>query len=723
MPEAFETIATRQRSELLFEAPPPPLGAGACVTLPVRLVEGFSAIGFFGVSDQPFTVSIEESCSAAGPFSVTQVLTSALDPVSGLQVVCDRVAPCAPHMQVTICNTGLAPATILDVCGTGIPKAASGGAAGAGNQGPQGPGIGNTGPQGPQSWQGPQGPQSSQGPQAPQGAQSFQGPQGALPGDIFAADRVVSLVAGEGTDLTVASALTALAATGGKIYVKKGTFAIAASLTPAVDKCFVIEGSGDDTIFDLGANNIPLFDIADGYTLKTNLYFKDFHVLGTEAGTQSIWQYNDSHGLAEIYGEGITDAHVDIKADVQNGSNSSAGPGNDDVRFHWKDCHFQPNDNHTSGLVNTGASGPFQVVVYMEEVRYCGDNLFDKFGFLNFGVFVNITLFLEASQFATGGVEDDFMAIFAAKCEFSNNDPDTSLKSLGLFGGFPSTMFGSSSFEKCYFKQFYLQSFDASVFSTCQFQDCKIDLNGSGGGIETSEFNKTLATYPTTLLVKILGFGSNFFGPGNFFTGFSFPTGLDTILEATPARGPTIIGNDFSDANASVQLLLLENSGIQVIANVFPSNPSIPSVNDLANDNYYYGNSFLFGPGTAPIIQTQTLVDGVRQLLVPAGFTGGPATIMRYRNDFEAIVPAKGYIKNLAVANLTIDESYITFTQGTATRTTVLATGAKMTLDPFNLPAGIDFQVKEYKVAGTFAGGAAGTYEGYFTGAGALANI
>jgi len=539
----------------------------------------------------------------------------------------------------------------------------------------------------------------------------------------YAADRVVSLVPEDGTDLTLASAFAALAATGGKIYVKKGTYPIAASIVPAVDKSFVVEGSGDETVFDLGVSGVPLFSIPDLYTKKTNLYFKDFKVLGDETVLDVLWEYNDSKGLPEIYGEGITSEHIYIWANVLNGSNSNAGPGNDDVRFHWRGCHFRPTDDHFSGLVNTAASGPYDVVVYMEEFRYCGDNLFDGFGFLNFGVNSNINLYLESCELATGGVEDDFAAAYASKCKFSNNDPATLLKSLGIFGGFPSTQFGSSSWEKCFFKQFYLKPFDASVFSECQFQDCKIDMSNIGGGIKGSEFNKTLAVYPTALMISFIGFGSNFFGPGNFFTGFSFPVGLTTIIDTPTARGPTIIGNDFSDAGvvAAGQILLLVNSGIQVIANVFPISPGFKSVNDLANNNYYYGNSFLFGGGTASVIQPQTLVDGVRQLLVPAGFTGGPATIMRYRN-VEAIVPAKGYIKNTsAVTVLTITESYITFTQGTVVRVTVLGPGVKMTLDPFGLPPGIDFQVKEYKVDATFAG--AGTYEGYFSGAGGLSNI
>lgn len=122
MPEAFETIATRQRSETLFEIGGP-LDPGKCVTTPSRLAAGFSAVGILGISDQPFTVEVDEACSPDGPFVATQTLTSAVDPVTGLNFVCARVQPCGPHMTLTLCNAGPSPTTVLDLCGTGIPKA------------------------------------------------------------------------------------------------------------------------------------------------------------------------------------------------------------------------------------------------------------------------------------------------------------------------------------------------------------------------------------------------------------------------------------------------------------------------------------------------------------------------------------------------------------------------------------------------------------------------
>jgi hypothetical protein len=149
-----------------------------------------------------------------------------------------------------------------------------GGGGGRGERGPQGPaGGGGGGSQGNQGNQGPAG-----GGGGAQGAQGNQGFQGALSSDIYAATRVVSLIAGDGTDLTIAAAIAALPAEGGLIFVKQGTYPIAASLA-LTDKPIEIVGTGDGTILDLGASGIPAFTAA----FARKYVIRDLRVIGSVA--------------------------------------------------------------------------------------------------------------------------------------------------------------------------------------------------------------------------------------------------------------------------------------------------------------------------------------------------------------------------------------------------------------------------------------------------------
>lgn len=98
------------------------------------------------------------------------------------------------------------------------------------------------------------------GPVGPVGPIGPPGPPGSS--DVYAATRVVSLTPGEGTDLTIAAAIAALPAAGGKIFVKQGTYPIAATLL-LTGKSIEIEGAGaGSTILDVGASPIAAFTCA-----------------------------------------------------------------------------------------------------------------------------------------------------------------------------------------------------------------------------------------------------------------------------------------------------------------------------------------------------------------------------------------------------------------------------------------------------------------------------
>lgn len=180
-------IPVRQHSEPLFVRLEP-IGASASFEFPVREVAGYDIVNFLAISNLAFQIRVEEASSSDGPWTPVATFASVL--VSGLQQVCDRVAPCGSHMRVFLDNLVASPESFLEITGLGLPIFGSGSSGGGGAQGFQG----NRGPQGfqgavgtgPQGNQGISGPQGNQGIVGAQGAQGTQGAQGALP-DAFTA--------------------------------------------------------------------------------------------------------------------------------------------------------------------------------------------------------------------------------------------------------------------------------------------------------------------------------------------------------------------------------------------------------------------------------------------------------------------------------------------------------------------------------------------------------
>lgn len=232
------------------------------------------------------------------------------------------------------------------------------GVTGAGVQGPQGnqgnQGAVGAGAQGLQGFQGNLGSQGFQG----QGLQGAQGPTGSLANDIFASTRVVSLVAGEGTDLTLASAIAALPASGGDIYVKPGTYPISATMVLPL-KNVRIRGAGavqlpghtpNATIFDLGANAIPLFQTAagGGGTVFANYSFADFQVLGSSL----VGQYFIEAPLG-VLGSAILCERMSIVSVQVIVKNTAAAP----LVAKFSDCVLQPSTTTASFWNSPGPGG------------------------------------------------------------------------------------------------------------------------------------------------------------------------------------------------------------------------------------------------------------------------------------------------------------------------------------------------------------------------------
>lgn len=120
MPKAINVIPTRQLTELLFSLSAPPPGGATVQLLPIRLVQGFDMVTFFGTSDAPFVLSVFEACSSDGPFVKTKDILSNTPPSSAPFFVCDLVIPCGTHMRVLYSSVFGVP-TELSVCGQGVP--------------------------------------------------------------------------------------------------------------------------------------------------------------------------------------------------------------------------------------------------------------------------------------------------------------------------------------------------------------------------------------------------------------------------------------------------------------------------------------------------------------------------------------------------------------------------------------------------------------------------
>lgn len=122
-------------------------------------------------------------------------------------------------------------------------------------------------------------------------------------GDIYAATRIVSLIPGEGTDLTIAAALAGLPADGGLIFVKQGTYPIAAPLVIPNKNVRIVGAAGGGTFGTTGATElvpaagIALFDCTA--LVGKNLFLSDFAVTGDNLTDQKFLDAISAHAVIE----------------------------------------------------------------------------------------------------------------------------------------------------------------------------------------------------------------------------------------------------------------------------------------------------------------------------------------------------------------------------------------------------------------------------------------
>jgi hypothetical protein len=108
--------------------------------------------------------------------------------------------------------------------------------------------------------------------------------------DIFAASRIVSLVPGEGTDLTIAAAIAALPAAGGDIYVKAGTYPIAVALDFAA-KVIRLRGASTSVDFTTGPTTlVPAAGISLFKNGAKGSSVEDITAVGDNATSQVFYE-------------------------------------------------------------------------------------------------------------------------------------------------------------------------------------------------------------------------------------------------------------------------------------------------------------------------------------------------------------------------------------------------------------------------------------------------
>jgi hypothetical protein len=263
-------IPVRQHSEPLFVLLTP-IGASASFQFPVREVAGYDVVNFLAISNLAFQIRVEEASAADGPWTPVKTFASVL--VSGLQQVCDRINPCGRFMRVFLDNLVASLQTTLEFTGLGLPIFGSG--------------------SGPQGFQG-----TNPGVQGPQGF------QGSLSNDLYAATRIVSLIPGDGTDLTIAAAIAALPAEGGEIYIKQGTYPIAATLLLG-DKSIEFIGAGVSTVIDFSGFAIPLFKGLTGLSALRRYVFQNLAIAGNNLAGQEVLRLDDANGYGSAYFDGV----------------------------------------------------------------------------------------------------------------------------------------------------------------------------------------------------------------------------------------------------------------------------------------------------------------------------------------------------------------------------------------------------------------------------------
>jgi hypothetical protein len=116
-------VATRQKADRLFEFLDE-LDGGSIADLDAREVSGYGRVGFLGMAEQSFRITVTEGCDPEGLMAPSLIVDSTPDPVSGLQRICQLVFPCGLFMKVSVENLGSTSG--IRFCAWGLPHGSGG---------------------------------------------------------------------------------------------------------------------------------------------------------------------------------------------------------------------------------------------------------------------------------------------------------------------------------------------------------------------------------------------------------------------------------------------------------------------------------------------------------------------------------------------------------------------------------------------------------------------
>jgi hypothetical protein len=244
---------------------------------------------------------------------------------------------------------------------------------------------------------------------------------------IYGPTRIVSLIPGDGTDLTIAAAIAALPAEGGYIQVKQGTYPLAAPVVMP-DKSVVIRGAGEGaTIIDIGANLIAAFDIPDGLTAQRTYTFEDLEVRGGDVAGQQAFIVRDDNSRGVLQLNRIKTDEIRTPLEVNHGP---AGPDpNRPTLIYATECFFRQTAGNTGLLLtNLNSVGTIpDVNLYLDKVRFYRNPEDTVVGTLTQGgyfvSFTDVNIVAKDSEFALGALDCTLGALNLENCSLYNNAP------------------------------------------------------------------------------------------------------------------------------------------------------------------------------------------------------------------------------------------------------------------------------------------------------------
>lgn len=555
-------------------------------------------------------------------------------------------------------------------------------------------GGGSQGPQGNQGFQGTN--PGAQGPQGDQGNQGNQGNQGALSSDIFAATRVVSLIAGDGTDLTVDAAIAALPAEGGRIYVKQGTYVITTSVTMP-DKSVDIVGSGDGTIFSLGnIANTPVFIIPDGLTERRNYTFSHFKVTSNSRTGSGIVSIQDSNAFGVVTLRNVNSTGLRQPIEITDGDAAFLTPVFVDVH----DCWFQPSDTYFTGpgaplcvncgmiIQTNGISNLMNVSFY--NTKFMVDEFSTTGGSISGDSFGNLDVAFYDCDLSLIG-EDGLSTIHAERCRIWNFSGTPNITFLN--GNFVSDDYlPTSAFINCNILGMWFVDTGGIMIEGGWWTNDRIETQVTNGrsmisGVTFRGDGTSAATFPVsggiTTFISQVDSDLNILGCTFSFTAMTpsayIYNGASMVIQGCAFRGLT---------GASTAGIRINGPNNFVVDCDFDTDnwgcPPVLEVGVNADRNVYNDNLGINGNGgtDSVFVGVRNTFNGLSQLQATAATTD--AFVAVTTQVATSGVQGIATIKNTGANGMNVRETGVDQFGTTSTVTTLVAAGNDLRLDPTN---------------------------------------